>query len=84
MSMSRSRRRRSNAIDSSHSIKADAEEDKSAEQLQVNILQDLGQELTSGPGFGHPGQDLDIRARIWASRPGSWHPGQDLGIRVRI
>ena len=37
MSRSRSTRRRSNAIDSSHSIKADAEEDKSVEQPQVNI-----------------------------------------------
>ena len=30
-------RRRLNAVDSSHSIKADVEEDKSAEQPQVNI-----------------------------------------------
>ena len=37
MSRSRSTRRRLNAIDSSHSIKADVEEDKSAEQPQVNI-----------------------------------------------
>ena len=49
----------------------------------LHILKTLLSNL-SGPGFGHPGQDLGVRARIWASWPGFGHPGQDLDIRARI